>query len=256
MMDKQEKIKRLEEFKHMVLSWRSSRAADIRSKINQEKQWVRQEVIEAGCFKTITICPPPAIGGLVMRGVDLFDSMFDPPYRMDLSNGVVDMVDSTIGVLRMDSPPATETSTAPTVQSEITLNYAFVAMPMNTEDQSLVDVLDAIKEAGQRCGVQAERVDDLQSNDRITDRILESIRKAEFVIADLTNARPNVYFEAGYAHACMKTPIYIARDGTQLEFDLKDYPVIFFKNLKQLKDELEKRLRALADKRVTGRGDR
>ena len=248
-MDKQEKIKRLEEFKRMVLTWRKSRDPDVRSKINQEKQWVRQEVIEARSFKTITITPPAAIGGLIMRGVDLFDIMFDPPYGMDLSTGVVDMVDSTIGVLGMDSPPATETSSAPTVQSEVTLNYAFVAMPMNTDDQSLIDVLDAIKEAGKRCGVQAERVDDLQSNDRITDRVLESIRKAEFVIADLTNARPNVYFEAGYAHGRMKTPIYIARDGTQLEFDLKDYPVIFFKNLKQLKDELEKRLRALASKR-------
>ena len=214
------------------------------------KALVRQEVRKARCFNTITIGPPPAFGGLVMKNVDLFECMFDPPYGKDLLTGVVDMVDSTIGALRRDSPHTTEASTIPIVQSEITLNYAFVAMPMDREDQSLVDVLDAIKKAGQRCGIQAERVDDQQSNDRITDRILESIRRAEFVIVDLTTSRPNVYFEAGYAHACTKTPIYIARDRTQLEFDLKDYPVIFFKNVKQLKDELEKRLRALADKRL------
>ncbi len=123
-------------------------------------------------------------------------------------------------------------------------------MPMDRSDPNLDDVLDAIKEAGHRCGVQAERVDEPATNERVTDRILESIDRAEFVIADLTHAKPNVYYEAGYAHARGKTPIYIAREGTNLEFDLKDYPVIFFQSLKRLKDDLEKRLRGLAAKRA------
>jgi hypothetical protein len=55
-----------------------------------------------------------------------------------------------------------------------------------------------------------------------------------------------VYFEAGYAHGKGKVPIYLAREGTKLEFDLKDYPVIFFGNMKELKESLEKRLRALS----------
>ncbi|HSL51380.1 MAG TPA: hypothetical protein VK878_20090 [Candidatus Deferrimicrobiaceae bacterium] len=47
-------------------------------------------------------------------------------------------------------------------------------------------------------------------------------------------------------------PIYVARHGTKLEFDLKDYPVIFFKGMKELKDALEKRLRGLAEARKRG----
>jgi len=112
----------------------------------------------------------------------------------------------------------------------------------------LDDVLDAIKEAAHRCGIQAERIDEPVSTERITDRIIESIQRAQFVIADLTDVRPNVYYEAGYAHGIGKVPIYIAREGTRVEFDLKDYPVIFFSSLRQLKDELEKRLRALGGK--------
>ena len=92
-------------------------------------------------------------------------------------------------------------------------------------------------------------MDEVESNERITDRILESINKAEFVIVDLTHSKPNVFFEAGYAHGIDKTPIYIAREGTKLEFDLKDYPVIFFKNMKQLKDKLKNRLHSLAENR-------
>jgi hypothetical protein len=102
--------------------------------------------------------------------------------------------------------------------------------------------LDAIKEAARRCGIHAERIDEPQSNDRITDRILESIRKAEYVIVDLTKSKPNVFYEAGYAHGIGKIPIYVARHGTPIEFDLGDYPVIIFKNMTQLKDLLEKRL--------------
>ena len=69
------------------------------------------------------------------------------------------------------------------------------------------------------------------------------------MIVDLTHSRPNVYYEAGYAQGIGKTPVFIAKNGTKLEFDLKDYPVIFFENMRQLKNRLEARLRALAEER-------
>ena len=132
--------------------------------------------------------------------------------------------------------------------------YAFIAMPMDPDDHSLVDVLDALKEAALRCGIHAERIDEPESNERITDRILDSIKRAEHVIVDLTNSRPNVFFEAGYAHALGKIPIYVARQGTKLEFDLKDYPILFFRNLKELKDAVERRINGLREKQKTNKG--
>jgi hypothetical protein len=252
-MTTEQKIKRLEEYKSAVVDWRRTAADRLRSLINQNTIWVRREVIEARCFHTLTVGPPPAIGGLVARDVDPFTSMFDPPYGVDLVPMVVDMIDRTIGVLR--SRPSEDSAERPRVQVELDVEegYAFIAMPMDPDDLGLVDVLDAIKEAARRCGIHAERVDEPQYNERITDRILESIRKAEFVIVDLTASKPNVFYEAGYAHALGKTPIYVARHGTKLEFDLKDYPVIFFRNMKELKDSLEKRLRGLNEQRLTKR---
>lgn len=209
--------------------------------------WVRREVIEAGCFHTITVGPPPAIGGLIMRNIDPFVMMFDPPYGINLIRNVVDMIDQTIGVMR--AGPAEPPAEQPDVQVDLDVKkgYAFIAMPMDPDDPILIDVLDSIKEAAMRCGIHAERIDEPQFNDRITDRILESIRKAEYVIVDLTNSKPNVFYEAGYAHGLKKIPIYIAKFGTKIEFDLKDYPIIFFKNMKELKDSLEKRIRGLAE---------
>jgi hypothetical protein len=251
-MGNADKIARLEAFQVWLADWNRTHDPDVRARINREKLWVRQRVLEAGCYRTMTITPPPAIGGMAYQDADMFDMIFGAPYRMNVAPNIRDMIDATIGVLSNDASAQRPDATAsPGLQLQVRLNYAFVVMPMDSADTALPDVLDSIKEAARRCGIEAERIDDPQTNERITDRILESIGYAEFVIADLTNSKPNVYYEAGYAHALGKTPIFVARDGTKLEFDLKDYPIIFFKNYKQLKEELEKRLRALAERRGT-----
>lgn len=242
-MGPEERIDRLNEFKAKVVEWRDKRSSETREWINQNKVWARREVLEADCFHTLTIGPPPAVGGLVMQDVDPFAMMFDPPYRSDLTRYVIDMIDQTIGAIRSGEARLAE---KPRVIEDMTQKgYAFIAMPINPTNAELEDVLDAIKEATRKCGINAERVDEPHSNERITDRILESIRKAEYVIVDLTGSRPNVFYEAGYAQGIGKTPIYIAREGTSLEFDLKDYPVIFFRSMRELKSGLENRLRGL-----------
>jgi uncharacterized protein (TIGR02391 family) len=110
-MDRDEKIRRLEEYKQMVRQRR--RDPSLRSLINQDTPWVRQEVFAAGCHGTITIAPPPAIGGLVARNVDPFTMIFDAPYGFDVTGVVVDMVDQTIGVLRSGPPPVVPPTQAP-----------------------------------------------------------------------------------------------------------------------------------------------
>jgi hypothetical protein len=243
-----EKISRLERFRELIELYRRDGTAQRRTQINKEAHWVRQRVLEAGCFQSFIIGPPPAIGGLIAKNVDAFASMFNPPHSSSLFGEVIDMVDRTIGVLSTTPPPPSQPKAASIIASE-RKNYAFVAMQIDASRPELGDVLDAIKDAANRCGIQAERIDEAQSNERITDRILASIAIADHVIVDLTDERPNVFYEAGFAHGLGKIPIYIARAGTKLHFDLKDYPVIFFASFKQLKDDLEARLRANASKK-------
>ena len=191
----------------------------------------------------MTIAPPPAVGGLLLRDVDPFSMMFDAPYGRSVIPTLCDMLDAAIGAVQ--EPP--EEATPARIVSDMRAGYMFVAMAINNEDHTLVDVLEAIKAAAKECGLVAERIDDDNRNERITDRILESIRLAEYVTVDLTNERPNVFYEAGYAHALGKIPIYIARQGTKIHFDVKDYPIIFFKNMKELREGLVQRLRSIAE---------
>jgi hypothetical protein len=246
-LDLDEKIKRLTQFKEILNEHSANGDATHRAWLNENVAWVRNEVVKAGCIITVTIAPPPIIGGLVHRNADPFDYMFDPPYGRSLISYITDMIEKTIGVLRYPVAPVTaHTRTDTSSTKDVQRGYAFIAMPMDKDDHQLVDVLEAIQESASSCEIKAERVDEVETNDRITDRILESIAKAEFVIVDLTKERPNVFFEAGFAHGIGKIPIYLARHGTPIHFDLKDYPIIDFRNMRELKDKLKKRFVALS----------
>jgi predicted nucleotide-binding protein len=86
---------------------------ELRSWINQNVQKVRQLVATAGCARTITVSPPPAIGGLIVRNIDPFESIFQPPYGVSTVPLVSDIIDQTIGVIERGDLKISD-STAPT----------------------------------------------------------------------------------------------------------------------------------------------
>ena len=55
------------------------------------------------------------------------------------------------------------------------------------------------------------RVDQIEHNDDIDNKIIELILKCDICISDLTYARPSVYYEAGYFTGLGKSVIFIAR---------------------------------------------
>jgi hypothetical protein len=132
------------------------------------------------------------------------------------------------------------------VKGKQVVGQVFIAMPMDESVRpDFADTHDTLRSVCQQIGLTAKRVDEVQTNDRITDTIRHLIESSEFVIADLTDNRPNVFFEAGYAEGIGITPIYIAKSGTNLHFDVKDYPVILFDNQRALRERVLGRLNAL-----------
>lgn len=136
-------------------------------------------------------------------------------------------------------------NSAPGKGKQVRNGYAFIAMAMDPNDPALEDVLDAVKDAATQCGVTAERIDEAHSNEPITFRMLTAIEEAEFVVVDLTYSRANVFYEAGFAQGLGKTPIYLARKGSEIPFDVKDYPVILYPNMRELRTALSERLNAV-----------
>ena len=112
----------------------------------------------------------------------------------------------------------------------------------------LEDVKNAIKDVFRDFDVSAMTADEIEHDDAITDRILNEIETSEFLIADLTGERPNVYYEVGHAHARNKRVMLFRRDGTKLHFDLAHRNCPEYANVTALKDMLRKRLEVVTNR--------
>lgn len=121
-------------------------------------------------------------------------------------------------------------------------NTAFIMMPIDNKNPDNEDVYSAYKECFSKFGVKAVRADEIEHEDVITKRIIEEIKTSEFLVGDLTNERPSVYYEIGYAHSLGRRVILYRKVGTSIHFDLAAYNCPEYKNITELKLILMKRL--------------
>lgn len=69
---------------------------------------------------------------------------------------------------------------------------------------------------------EIERADRMADPGEITPAIVNAIVDADLILADLSDANPNVYYELAIAHAFAKPVIHIIEEGQKPRFDVKD----------------------------------
>jgi nucleoside 2-deoxyribosyltransferase len=126
----------------------------------------------------------------------------------------------------------------------IVSNNAFVAMWF---DDELKDAWkNGLKPALEETGFDPVKIDLIEHNDDINDRIISEIKRSALLVADFTGNRGGVYFEAGFAYGLGIPVIWTCRKDhfKNVHFDTEHYKHIVWENSADLKEKLINRIEA------------
>lgn len=115
----------------------------------------------------------------------------------------------------------------------------FVAMSF---DNALLPVYEnAIAPAIEATGYRPYRVDSKPHLERIDAKIIAEIKNSRFIVADVTQQKAGVYYEAGFAHGLGIPVIWCVRhdDLDNVHFDTRQYNHILWETEDELKEKLQ-----------------
>lgn len=107
-----------------------------------------------------------------------------------------------------------------------------------------------IKPVCSDCDFECIRVDELNRSDSLTETILEYLKNADLVIADLTDHNPNAFYEIGYRTALDKPIIHLKDKSINIPFDVStirtfDYDLTDLDLVDSLKERLVKTINSI-----------
>jgi hypothetical protein len=124
---------------------------------------------------------------------------------------------------------------------DVVKSRAFVAMQFNTPANEDL-FTQVVKPVCTEIGLEAFKANDIFAPGLVIADIVQQIRESRVVIAEVSVANPNVYYEIGYADALAKPVILLAFKGTSLPFDVQAYRTIFYENTIGGKDHVTEEL--------------
>lgn len=103
---------------------------------------------------------------------------------------------------------------------------AFVIMPFGPEFDKMYEHF--IRNTIEGTGLAVTRADNSPNSQAITKDIVLSIRTSDLIVADLSDANANVYYELGIAHTFNKPVILLSQSIDDVKFDLKAYRCLLY----------------------------
>ena len=121
--------------------------------------------------------------------------------------------------------------------------HIFVAMPFKAEMDDIYHygIQGAVNSAGYLC----ERADLSTFTGDVMQWVKDRISSARLVVADLTEANPNVYLEVGYAWGQNIPVVLLVNDTEDLKFDVKGQRCLKYGRIKDLEGVLAMELATL-----------
>lgn len=126
-------------------------------------------------------------------------------------------------------------------------NLVFVMMSFSPDNPRLIDYYKAMKRAVENLnsGLTCTSLDDIEGSFAISSIAKKNIRTCRLAIVDLTENKPNVFYELGYVHGISKECILTAHVDTPLQFYPREYKIVQYKNADELERKLSKELKGV-----------
>ncbi len=125
-------------------------------------------------------------------------------------------------------------------------NLASAMMPF---DAAFNPVYESIREAADSTGLRCRRADDIWENAAIIQDVVSLIDRSRIIVCDCTGRNPNVFYEAGIAHALGRDVILISQSDHDIPFDLRHLRYVRYLNNSEgrtaLKQALQLRMQTL-----------
>lgn len=151
-----------------------------------------------------------------------------------------------LGLFTWGSNPVTFTN----VKHQPVRSKVFVVMQFSEPYYNLYN--EVIKPVCNEFGLEALHAGEVFGPGIILQDIQAQISEATIVVAEITPANQNVFYELGYAHALGKATILLAEKGKSLPFDTASYRTLFYENSiggkVEVEEALRKHLRAILEK--------
>lgn len=145
--------------------------------------------------------------------------------------------DDQIGLFAYGDAPVQFTSFA----ADIGEPQAFVVTQYGEPYETLyTDVIEPVAKA---MGFHPYRAKDVYRPGIILQDIIQGLVESDVVIAEISPANRNVFYELGYAHAMGKPTILLAERTSELPFDVQGYRCIFYDDTISGKKEVSANLR-------------
>lgn len=125
---------------------------------------------------------------------------------------------------------------------------AFIVMSMTEGNKELDDIRDSLERGVQAAAqeldmpnIEVARVDDRRgATYRIDEEIFAKLESCGLILCDLTEEKPNCYFELAWAMAHQREIIVTAKKSTKIHFDVSRFNIRLWDSQRELSDLVQK----------------
>lgn len=140
------------------------------------------------------------------------------------------------------------------------MDTCFVIMPIGKGDAEQAKWREVFEDIFKKCvedsglGLICRRADDIDKSGSIMGQVLNELRTAKIVLADLTSRNPNVFYELGVRHTMRKRSILVGQSPEESPFDVNQYRLLVYKHPADQKDEFHTEIKLYLEEAIRNPG--